>query len=265
MIQLQGYRGETLIYSGPKTLIYRGQRLDNGQPVLLKLLKAEYPTFAELVRFRHQYTIAKSLDLPGVVQPLALEEYRHQYVIVLPDEGYVDLAAHFQPPISLAEFFPLALQLTQLLQELHQRRIIHKDIKPQNILIHPDTQHIKLTDFSLASELPKENPVLNNPQVIEGTLAYLSPEQTGRMNRGVDYRADFYALGVTFYELLTGQLPFQTTDPMALVYCHLTQQPQLLSEVNPAVHEGLCALVLELMAKMAEDRSQSAFGLLCDL
>ncbi len=265
MIQLQGYRGETLIYSGPKTLIYRGQRLDNGQPVLLKLLKAEYPTFAELVRFRHQYTIAKSLDLPGVVQPLALEEYRHQYVIVLPDEGYVDLAAHFQPPISLAEFFPLALQLTQLLQELHQRRIMHKDIKPQNILIHPDTQHIKLTDFSLASELPKENPVLNNPQVIEGTLAYLSPEQTGRMNRGVDYRADFYALGVTFYELLTGQLPFQTTDPMALVYCHLTQQPQLLSEVNPAVHEGLCALVLKLMAKMAEDRYQSAFGLLCDL
>ena len=265
MIGLHGYQGETLIYSGPKTLIYRGHRLDNAQPVLLKVLKAEYPTFAELVRFRNQYIIAKALDLPGIVQPLTLEAYRNQYVLVLPDEGYVDLAAHFQPPLSLAEFFPLALQLTQILQGLHQHRVIHKDIKPQNILIHPETRHIKLTDFSLASHLPKENPVLTNPQVIEGTLAYLSPEQTGRMNRGIDYRSDFYALGVTFYELLTGQLPFQSSDPITLVHCHIAQQPQPPSDVNPAVHEGLCALVLKLMAKTAEDRYQSAFGLRCDL
>ncbi|MGB3570882.1 MAG: AAA family ATPase, partial [Phormidesmis sp.] len=265
MIRLHGYQGETLIYRGPKTLIYRGKCLDNAQPVLLKVLKAEYPTFAELVRFRNQYIVAKALDLPGVVQPLALEAYRNQYVLVLPDEGYVDLAAHFQPPISLAEFFPLALQLAQILQRLHQQRVIHKDIKPQNIRVHPETKHIKLTDFSLASHLPKENPVLTNPQVIEGTLAYLSPEQTGRMNRGIDYRTDFYALGVTFYELLTGQLPFQAIDPMALVHCHIAQQPQPPSVVNPAVHEGLCALVLKLMAKMVEDRYQSAFGLRCDL
>ena len=265
MIRLHGYQGETLIYRGPKTLIYRGKCLDNAQPVLIKVLKAEYPTFAELVRFRNQYTIAQALDLPGVVQPLALEDYRNQYALVLPDEGYVDLAAYFQSPLSLAEFFPLALQLAQILQGLHQHRVIHKDIKPQNILIHPETKHIKLTDFSLASHLPKENPVLTNPQVIEGTLAYLSPEQTGRMNRGLDYRTDFYALGVTFYELLTGQLPFQSSDPITLVHCHIAQQPQPLSSVNPAVHEGLCALVLKLMAKTAEDRYQSAFGLRCDL
>ncbi|MGB3789324.1 MAG: AAA family ATPase [Phormidesmis sp.] len=265
MIRLHGYQGETLIYRGPKTLIYRGKCLDNAQPVLIKVLKAEYPTFAELIRFRNQYTVAQALDLPGVVQPLALENYRNQYALVLPDEGYVDLAAHFQPPLSPAEFFPLALQLTQILQGLHQHRVIHKDIKPQNILIHPETKHIKLTDFSLASHLPKENPVLTNPQVIEGTLAYLSPEQTGRMNRGIDYRTDFYALGVTFYELLTGQLPFQSSDPMTMVHCQIAQQPQPLSGVNPAVHKGLCALVLKLMAKTAEDRYQSAFGLRCDL
>ena len=265
MIRLPGYQGETLIYSGSKTLIYRGHRLNDDRSVLLKILKSEYPTFAELVRFRHQYTIAKRLDLPGVVQPIALKNYHNQYALVLPDEGYVDLAAYFQPPISLAEFFPLALQLTQILQGLHQHRVIHKDIKPQNILIHPETKHIQLTDFSLASQLPKETPALNNPHVIEGTLAYLSPEQTGRMNRGIDYRADFYAVGVTFYELLTGQLPFQTTDPMALVHCHIAQPPPLLSAVNPAVHKGLCALVLKLMSKTAEDRYQSASGLRYDL
>ncbi|MGC1309133.1 MAG: AAA family ATPase [Phormidesmis sp.] len=265
MIRLHGYQGETLIYRGPKTLIYRGKCLDSDQPVLLKVLKAEYPTFAELIRFRNQYTIAQALDLPGVVQPLALETYRNQYALVLPDEGYVDLAAHLQPPLSLTGFFPLALQLTQILQGLHQHRIIHKDIKPQNILIHPVTKHVKLTDFSLASRLSKEKPVLNSPRVIEGTLAYLSPEQTGRMNRGIDYRTDFYALGVTFYELLTGRLPFQASDPMALVHCHIAQPPPPPSLVNPAVPEGLCALVLKLMAKTAEDRYQSAFGLRCDL
>ncbi|MEO0459034.1 MAG: serine/threonine-protein kinase PknK, partial [Cyanobacteria bacterium P01_A01_bin.114] len=263
MIRLQGYQIVELIYSGSKTLIYRGQRLSDRQPVLVKLLKTEYPSFAELVRFRNQYTIAQALDLPGVVQPLALEDYRNQYALVMPDEGYESLAS--QPALSIASFLATAIQLTHTLQGLHRHRVIHKDIKPQNILIHPETQHVKLIDFSLSSLLPKENPVLQSPSVLEGTLAYLAPEQTGRMNRGIDYRTDFYALGVTFYELLTGQLPFQTTDPMELVHCHIAQQPLPPSAVNPAIPAGLNDLILKLMAKTAEDRYQSAFGLLYDL
>ncbi|MEM9906866.1 MAG: AAA family ATPase, partial [Cyanobacteria bacterium P01_D01_bin.44] len=263
MIRLEGYQVVELIYSGSKTLIYRGHRLSDRQPVLIKLLKAEYPSFAELVRFRNQYTIATALDLPGIVQPLALEDYRNQYALVMPDEGYVALSS--QLCIAIAAFFPIAIQLTQILQGLHRHRVIHKDIKPQNILIHPKTQHVKLIDFSLSSLLPKENPVLQSPNVLEGTLAYLAPEQTGRMNRGIDYRTDFYALGVAFYELLTGQLPFQTTDPMELVHCHLAQQPLPPSTVNPAIPDGLNDLILKLMAKTAEDRYQSAFGLLYDL
>ena len=263
MIRLPGYQVAELIYSGSKTLIYRGQRWSDQQPVLIKLLKADYPTFAELVRFRNQYTIAKALKVPGVVKPLALESYRNQYALIMADEG--DVALGSLAPLSVSEFFPVAIQLTQILQSLHRNRVIHKDIKPQNILLHPQTKQVKLIDFSLSSLLPKENPVLQNPNVLEGTLAYLAPEQTGRMNRGIDYRTDFYSLGVTFYELLTGQLPFQTTDPMELVHCHLARQPVPPTRINSNLPETLSHLILKLMAKTAEERYQSAFGLQYDL
>ena len=228
--------------------------------------------FAELVRFRNQYTIANSLvNVPGIVQPLALENYCNQYALVMADEG--DVALSTLLPFSVSDFFAVAIQLTQILQNLHGNRVIHKDIKPQNILIHPETGAIQLIDFSLSSLLPKENPILQNPNVLEGTLAYLAPEQTGRMNRGIDYRTDFYSLGVTFYELLTGQLPFQTTDPMELVHCHLARSPVPLKEFKiqnskfkiqnfPKI---LSDIVLKLMSKTAEDRYQSAFGLRYDL
>lgn len=279
MMSLQGYRLLEPIYSGAKTLIYRGERLVDQQPVIIKLLRAEYPSFAELLRFRNQYTIAKNLDLPGIVQPLALETYGNRYALVMADEGYVPLtelsrpsapfafeeSAFPTPPMPLEQFFPIAIQLAQILEELYQKRIIHKDIKPQNILIHPQTQQVKLIDFSIATQLPQETLPVQSPNVMEGTLAYMAPEQTGRMNRGLDYRADFYALGVTFYELLTGQLPFQTTDPMELVHCHLAQQPEPPHQKNSAIPTPVSALILKLMAKTAEQRYQSAFGLRHDL
>lgn len=285
MISIPGYQLLESIYSGAKTLIYRGERLSDQQPVVIKLLKAEYPSFAELIRFRNQYTIAKNLNLPGIVQPLALETYRNKYILVMPDQGYIPLTEyggsttrHSVPdiensevpaidihPISLDEFFPIAIQLAQILEGLYQKRVIHKDIKPQNILIHPQTKQVKLIDFSIATQLPQQNLPIQSPNVMEGTLAYMAPEQTGRMNRGLDYRADFYALGVTFYELLTGQLPFQATDPMELVHCHLAQQPLPPVEKNPAIPGPVSNLILKLMAKTAEQRYQSAFGLRHDL
>lgn len=263
MISLEGYRLLEAVYSGAKTLIYRGVRLTDQQPVIVKLLRAEYPSFAELVRFRHQYTIAKTLDFPGIVQPLALEIYRNKYALVMADEGDVPLTT--LGPLSLEEFFSVAIQLAQILTQLHQKRVIHKDIKPQNILIHPPTRQVKLIDFSIATQLPQQNLPAQSPHVMEGTLAYMAPEQTGRMNRGLDYRADFYALGVTFYELLTGQLPFQTTDPMELVHCHLAQQPLPPIQKKPAIPSVVSDLILKLMAKTAEHRYQSAFGLRHDL
>ncbi|MBF2048635.1 MAG: AAA family ATPase [Elainella sp. C42_A2020_010] len=292
MTSLQGYQLLESIYSGAKTLVYRGERLADQQPVIIKLLRAEYPSFTELVRFRNQYTIAKNLDLSGIVQPLALETYGNRYALIMADEGYVPLTeyseyhktaslsagasgqpgASAQPvatserhPLSLEQFFPIAIQLAQILEGLYQNRVIHKDIKPQNILIHPQTKQVKLIDFSIATQLPQETLPIQSPNVMEGTLAYMAPEQTGRMNRGLDYRADFYALGVTFYELLTGQLPFQTTDPIELVHCHLAQQPTSPHQINPAIPTAVSELILKLMAKTAEQRYQSAFGLRYDL
>ncbi|OUC15408.1 MAG: serine/threonine protein kinase, partial [Alkalinema sp. CACIAM 70d] len=159
----------------------------------------------------------------------------------------------------------IGLQISDILHELCQYQIVHKDIKPANLLIHPESKQVKLIDFSIASLLPKETQTLLNPNVLEGTLAYLAPEQTGRMNRAIDYRTDFYAFGVTLYQLLTGQLPFASEDPLELIHCHIAQQPMPADQVNPAVPPMLARIVAKLMAKNAEDRYQSALGLKHDL
>ena len=165
----------------------------------------------------------------------------------------------------LDEFFLVGLSLLEILENLHQKRIIHKDIKPANILINPETKEIFLIDFSIASLLPKETQELQNPNQLEGTLAYISPEQTGRMNRGIDYRSDFYSLGVTFYELLTGKLPFESNDAMELVHCHIAKIPTPPHQINPEIPKVISDIVMKLMAKNAEDRYQSARGIRHDL
>ncbi|NER51065.1 MAG: serine/threonine-protein kinase PknK, partial [Symploca sp. SIO1A3] len=264
--ELPGYCFIEPIYQCSRTLVYRGERSDDHKRVILKLLKSEYPSFQELVQFRHQYTIAKHLNLPGIVQPIALLNYRHSLVLVMEDDGSISLTDYIRKTqLSLSEFLLIAIEITEILQGLYSYRIIHKDLKPSNILINPSTLQVKLIDFSLASFLPRENQEIHNPNVLEGTLGYISPEQTGRMNRGIDYRTDFYSLGVTFYELLTGQLPFQSTDRMELVHCHLAKKPTPPVELNPAIGVMVNKIVMKLMAKRAEERYQSALGLKYDL
>ncbi|WP_293121124.1 serine/threonine-protein kinase PknK, partial [Moorena sp. SIO4G3] len=270
MVTLTGYQMTEIIYSGSRTLVYQGIRESDQKPVVIKLLKSEYPSFGELVQFRNQYTIAKNLDLPGIVKPYSLKHYRNGYGLVMEDFGGISLKTYCSnleslKLTSLTEFFDIALQIASILDGLYRNRVIHKDIKPANILINPDTKQVKLIDFSIASLLPREIMVLQSPNVLEGTLAYLSPEQTGRMNRGIDYRSDFYSLGVTFYELLTGQLPFPSTDPMELVHCHIAKQPPSVHSINPDIPTIVSDMISKLMAKNAEDRYQSALGLKYDL
>ncbi|NEN88754.1 MAG: AAA family ATPase, partial [Okeania sp. SIO3H1] len=164
--------------------------------------------------------------------------------------------------LDLETCLKIAIQLADILHKLYQNRVIHKDIKPANILIHPQTQQVKLIDFSIASVLPFETTEIQNPNLLEGTLAYISPEQTGRMNRGIDYRSDFYSLGVMFFEMLNRKLPFDTTDPMELIHCHLTKTPQMIDSQIPT---PLVNIIHKLMAKNAEDRYQNALGLKYDL
>jgi predicted ATPase/GAF domain-containing protein len=263
---LLGYRMTEKLYDGTRTLIYRGQRETDQNPVVIKFLKHEYPSFKELVQFRNQYTISKNLDFDGILHPYSLEKYQNGFALVMEDMGGMSLSEYVKSySLGLESFFRIALKIVQALEVLYQNRIIHKDIKPQNILIHPKSFAIKLIDFSISSLLPRETQELQSVNVLEGTLAYISPEQTGRMNRGIDYRTDFYSLGVTFYELLSGQLPFQATEPMELVHCHIAKTPLPLVEMNSQIPLPLSDIVMKLMAKTAEERYQSTFGIKNDL
>ncbi|MEG3988362.1 AAA family ATPase [Microcoleus sp. S28C3] len=267
-VQIPNYQILETVYSGSRTLVYRAIRTSDQLPAIVKLLKNNYPTFSELVQFRNQYTIAKNLNSPLIIQTYSLEVYQKGYVLVMEDFGGISLqewALKAKKRLSLREFLQIAIALCNTLDILYRERIIHKDIKPSNILINPETKEIKLIDFSISSLLPRETQTLLNPNGLEGTLAYISPEQTGRMNRGIDYRTDFYSLGITFYELLTGELPFDSNDPMEIVHCHIAKASPLVHEINSKIPPVLSEIVNKLIAKNAENRYQSALGIKFDL
>ena len=272
---LAGYQVIEEIARNPKTVVYRalvnGFELgSNNNTVIIKRLSSAYPTYQELVNFCNQYTISKNLELPGVVRVYSLEEFdtpsQRGYALMMEDFGGValDLYAR-ESALSLPTVLKIAIQLADTLHALGQQRIIHKDIKPSNILINPTTQQVKLIDFGIATLLTRETGEILHPQCLEGTLAYMSPEQTGRMNRGIDYRTDFYALGVTLYQLLTGRLPFETENSIELVHCHLAQIASPVHRINPDVSVVVSQIIAKLMAKNAEDRYQSALGIKYDL
>ncbi|ALF54435.1 serine/threonine protein kinase [Nostoc piscinale CENA21] len=274
IVSIPGYQVTEELYNGSRTLVYRGYREADSLKVVIKLLKNPYPSFEELVQFRNQYTITKNFNSPLIIQTYSLEPYQNGYVLLMEDFGGISLkewgikrweSGMGENSQSLQEFLEIAIALCNTLEILYRERIIHKDIKPSNILINPKTKQVKLIDFSIASLLPRETQTLVNPNVLEGTLAYISPEQTGRMNRGIDYRTDFYSLGVTFYELLTGKLPFQSNDAMDWVHCHIAKQPLQANQINPKIPPVLSEIVSKLMAKNAENRYQSALGLKYDL
>ncbi|AFY82888.1 trifunctional serine/threonine-protein kinase/ATP-binding protein/sensor histidine kinase [Oscillatoria acuminata] len=271
---LPGYQVTEELYIGTRTLVYRGIQTDTNQPVVIKILRNEYPNFSEIVQFRNQYTIAKSLNFTGITKALGLEPYQNCYALIIEDFGGISLSTYLEKAtkgreqskhLSLSEFLHIALQITESLHYLHQNHVIHKDIKPANILINPDSKQVKLIDFSISCLLPRETQEIQNAQALEGTLAYLSPEQTGRMNRGIDYRCDFYSLGITFYEILTKDLPFISEDGMELIHFHLAKTAIPLHQVNPEIPLVLSKIVSKLMAKNAEERYQTALGINHDL
>ncbi|MBD2213668.1 AAA family ATPase [Nostoc linckia FACHB-104] len=265
-ITIAGYNLIEVLYDGTTTCVYRAVREPEQTSVIIKTLKAEYPTRQQLTQLRHEYQILQSLNIAGIVKPLALENYQNGLALILTDFAGEPLKNFLNiQNFDLIKFLNIAIQLAIILSDLHQNNIIHKDIKPQNILINPQTGQVKIIDFSISSCLSSETQNPSDPNFLEGTLAYMSPEQTGRMNRAIDYRTDFYSLGVTFYEMLTGQLPFQVNDSLELVHFHIAKTPVSPQEINSNIPPVLGDIVMKLLAKTAEDRYQNALGIKADL
>ncbi len=268
MITLANYRITEQIYEGSRSRVYRGMREDDAKSVIIKVLKQEYPTRQELTRYKQEYEIISSLNLEGVIRAYSLETYQRGFVIVLEDfggESLKTLLKNRSEPISLQAFLTTASKITASLGLIHAKKIIHQDINPNHLIYNGQNGLLKIIDFGIATILNTEKSQFKAPQEIESTLAYLSPEQTGKINRVVDYRTDFYSLGVTFYELLTQQLPFDSKDAGELVYAHIAKQPIPPHYINSKIPPIISEIVMKLLAKNAEDRYQSCWGLEADL
>lgn len=274
MIFIPGYKINETIHQSDRTVVYRGERQRDRLPVIIKIPRADSPNdWLNISRITHEYAIGKKLNAPGLIKIYELGQTNQGIPgLILEDFGGESLASFLvDHPLSCLEFLTLAIQLTQSIEALHKAEIIHQNIHPRNILINPISKIIKLIDFTQAIRGNQIPSLMNNLSNFQGNLEnipYIAPEQTGRMNRGIDYRTDFYSLGVTFYEMLTGNLPFQASEPLEWVYCHIAKNPQPLGNLrlqNLPIPQSLSKIVLKLLAKNAEDRYQSIQGLRADL
>jgi predicted ATPase/GAF domain-containing protein len=266
MITLPGYQVLAKIYESFNSAVYQGIHCADNQPVILKVLKQDYPTPQELARYRQEYKTLCSLKFEGAIKAYGLEPYGRSLVIILEDFGAISLKKWIkEKSLTLAEFLKIGIEIVENLGKVHAAKVIHKDINPANIVLNPSTGQLKIIDFGIATMLQRENPRFKGSHQLEGTLAYISPEQTGRMNRSLDYRSDLYSLGVTFYELLTEQLPFETTDALELIHSHLAKQPIPPHQINPDIPVVISQIILKLMAKTAEEGYQSTNGVQADL
>lgn len=267
MIELQQYVLQTKVHEGPDTSLYEGQRTTDGLQIVGKLLKSPYPSPRDVARIRHEYSLLKDLiDIPGIPRPLGLERYGNSLVIITERVAGKPLNEVMkQRTLSVITCLRIARGLAEILEQVHSRRVTHKDIKPHNILFDEATGSVHLIDFGIAARLSYEVQKLINPQALEGSLAYMSPEQTGRMNRVIDHRTDFYSLGVTLYELLVGELPYNTQDPTEMIHCHVARTPVPPAQRIPALSAVVSQLCMKLLAKAAEDRYQTARRLKLDL
>ncbi|MCP5161393.1 MAG: AAA family ATPase [Hahellaceae bacterium] len=280
--RVPGYRIKEMLFESEHTAVARAERESDQQPVILKQLTNDFPDAATLTRFVFGFDVAQTFDHPNIVRHIegvGLPRRDENSGITFPgeckptqvleDQQCMDLYAYLkqcdQGRVPLDVFVNMAVQLADALSVIHYHQVVHKDLHPGNILYNPDTGRVQITDFGLASLLSREQPALRPPEHLEGVLAYLSPEQTGRMNRALDYRSDFYSLGCTFYHLLSGHPPFEASDALGLVHAHLAKQPRSLLALRDDLPPVVSAIVHKLMMKTAEDRYQSALGLKKDL
>jgi len=266
MLELEGYTIVEQLSGGHKTTTWRARRDADGKPVAIKVASSEHPPRGVLACLKHDYEVGSRFEDPRIVEMYALERAPNGFALVMEDFGGRSLQHWMQNrDLDVAAYLRIAIAVAEAIGAVHERSVVHKDVKPSNLIVNDDASVVKLSDFGISTVLARERTPSFSPDQLEGSLLYIAPEQTGRMNRTVDYRSDFYSLGATLYELFCGRPPFLTEDPMELVYSHIAQQPTPPCEINADVPANVSRLILKLMSKMAEERYQSVFGLIADL
>lgn len=271
MEQIEGYIQDSVVAQNSTVTLVLATRESDGEKVILKVLTAKYPQRIDIARIKREFEITRNLSIPTVIHHYEVLEFNNRIALVM---------EHF-PGISLSKFIKsdnsadslqnlisklnLAEKIVTTISEIHNAGIIHKDLTPFNILVNSDCSDIRIIDFGISTNLSQENITVANSPQLEGALPYISPEQTGRMNRKLDYRSDYYSIGIILYELFTGILPFTMTDPMQLIHAHIALKPIAPSSIIPTIPEMLSQIILKLLEKNAEDRYQGTIGLLDDL
>jgi len=260
---LEDYINISQLYLSKKFIIYRATRRTDSVPVIIKTLRANARDPQEIEILKHEYTLLTHLkEIEGVIHLYEFLDFPTHVALVLEDIAGISLADYLnQQEITIAEFLDISIRLVEILGKIHAMQVVHKDINPSNIVINPKTKQIQIIDFSIANQIDEELHEEINPYFLEGTLAYISPERTGRMNRPTDYRSDFYSLGITFYEMLTKKTPFQSDDPLELIHSHIAKLPPLI----PNVPKQLALIIAKLTAKNPDERYSSTLGIKTDL
>lgn len=265
MLALSGYVIDEEIHENNRIRVYRGRKVQDGSSVVIKALKEEASNPVGISRLLYEYEIYWSLDVEGMIKPVGLEQEGMLFALIMEDTGAVSLREYMQNRgVSPEDFLDIAIQLAEILGDIHQQGVLHRDLKPENILIHYGTGKVKIIDFGAAVRFFRKENLLPPPNALVGTPRYMSPEQTGRMARTADYRSDFYSLGAVYYELLTGRLPWQAGSSAEWMHAHITKEPDMQAEVDSSL-KPLLSVVLKLLSKMPDERYQSAYGLLQDL
>jgi len=247
--------------------LYRGEHPSSpgSASILLVAPSSNKPSVDTLKKLEHEYSLKNELDPAWAVRPLGVAEHLGQTALVLEDPGGDPLDRFLPGPLELTSLLKVGVGLASALGGLHKSGLIHKNLKPANILFDSVTGRAWLTGFGIASRLPRERQALKPPEYIAGTLPYMAPEQTGRMNRSIDSRSDLYALGITLYEMLTGSLPFTAAEPMEWVHCHIAKHPIPPADRMEGIPDPVSAIILKLLAKPPEERYQTAVGVESDL
>ncbi len=263
-MDITGYQIKTRLKVNSRSIICKAIRISENQPVILKITRKE--DNRNIVKFKHEFEIINLLYKKGFKEKCLLEKHGNALVSIYPDfEGESLDLIYKQKKLNLEDKLQISIKITRALSEIHLSGIIHKDINPSNIIYNHKTGHLEIIDFGISTTLSQEHLQIQNNDILGGSLAYISPEQTGRMNQTLNYRTDFYSLGVTFYELFCNRLPFQAEDPLEMIHCHIAKEPVAPHIADPDIPITISMIIMKLLSKNSADRYKSSMGIIDDL